>query len=90
MATRENVEVDPYADNNVPVIEGEEQYQEAVGELPQDDGLTGQNGGGTPLEAEAERDGQPPLATGNGRVAATSGQTAQHTKWCLPVPAWSP
>ena len=71
MKTPGNVEVDPYADNQVPIAEGEEQYQEAVGKLPQDDGSTGQTGGGTPLEVEDERDG--PLATGNGRVAATSG-----------------
>jgi len=36
METPGNVEVDPYADNIVPVQEGEEQYQEAVDELPQD------------------------------------------------------
>jgi len=73
METPVNVEVDPYADNHVPVTEGDEQFAEAVGELPQDDGSTKQNGNGTPLEAEGERDGLPPLATGNGRVAATSG-----------------
>jgi len=38
MDTSGDVEVDPYADNIVPVIEGEEQYQEAVDELPQDQG----------------------------------------------------
>ena len=43
METPGNVEVDPYVDNNLPVIEGEEQYQEVVGELPQDDGSTGQS-----------------------------------------------
>jgi len=84
METPGNVEVDPYADNIVPVSEGEEQYQEAVGELPQDQGLAGQAGPGTPLEAEGGQDGPPPQgtagvdahqgqATGNGRVAAISG-----------------
>jgi len=73
METPGNVEVDPYADNYVPVTEGDEQFAEAVGELPQDDGSGGQSGNGTPLEAEDEHDGLPPLATGNGRVAATSG-----------------
>jgi len=73
METPGNVEVDPYADNYVPVAEGDEQFAEAVGELPQDNGSTGQSGGGTPLEAEDERDELPPLATGNGRVAATPG-----------------
>ena len=68
-----NVEVDPYADNNVLITEGDEQYAEAVGELPPEDGATGQTGDGTPLEAGDERDRQPPLATGNGRVAATPG-----------------
>ena len=68
-----NVEVDPYADNNVLITEGDEQFAEAVAELPQDDGSTGQNGNGTPLEAGDERDGLPPLAMGNGHVAATSG-----------------
>ena len=38
METPGNVEVDPYADFIVPVTEGEEQYQEAVDELPQDQG----------------------------------------------------
>ena len=56
METPGNVEVDPYADNHVLVTEGDEQFAEAVGELPQDDGSTGQSGGGTPLEAEDERD----------------------------------
>jgi len=84
METPGNVEVDPYVDFIVPVTEGEEQYQEAVDELPQDQGLAGQAGQGTPLEAESGQDGPPPQgaagvdahqwqATGNGRVAATSG-----------------
>ena len=51
METPRNVEVDPYADNIVPVVEGEEQYQEAVDELPQDQELAGQAGPGMPLEA---------------------------------------
>jgi len=58
METPGNVEVDPYVDNNVLITEGDEQFAEAVGELPQENGSTGQTGGGTPLEAEAERDGQ--------------------------------
>jgi len=84
METPGNVEVDPYADNIVPVSEGKEQYQEAVGELPQDQGLADQAGPGTPLEAEGWQDGPPPQgaagvdahqgqAMGNGRIAATSG-----------------
>ena len=84
MKTPGNVEVDPYADNIVPVPEGEEQYQEAVDELPQDQGLDGQAGPETPLEAGNQQDGPPPQgaagvdahqgqATGNGRVAATPG-----------------
>jgi len=59
METPGNVEVDPYADNVVPVPEGEEQYQDAVGELPQDQGLDGQAGPGMPLEAEDGQDGPP-------------------------------
>ena len=51
METPEHVEVTPYADNYVPVTEGDEQYAEAVGELPPEDGATGQNENGTPLEA---------------------------------------
>jgi len=81
METPRNVEVDPYADNIVPVSEDEEQHQEAVDELPQDHGLDGQAGPGTPLEAGDGQDGPPPQgaggvdahqgqATGNGRVAA--------------------
>jgi len=54
METPGNVEVDPYADNYVPVTEGDEQFAEAVGELPQDDGSAGQNGNGIPLEAGDE------------------------------------
>jgi len=73
MEPPDRVEVDPFADNYVPVTEGDEQFAEAVGELPQDDGSNGHSGNGTPLEAEGEQDGLPPLATGNGRVAATSG-----------------
>ena len=41
METPGNVEVDPYADNNVLITERDEQFAGAVGELPQDDGLTG-------------------------------------------------
>jgi len=73
MEPPDRVEVDLYVDNNVPVTEGDEQFAEAVGELPQDDGSSRQSGNGTPLEAGDEHDGLPPLATGNGRVAATSG-----------------
>ena len=87
METPGNIEVDPYADNIVPVPEGEEQYQEAeeaVDELPQDQGLDGQAGPGTPLEAGNGQDGPRPQgaagvdahqgqAMGNGCVAATSG-----------------
>jgi len=73
MEPPDRVEVDPYADNYVPVTEGDEQFAEAVGELPQDDGLGGQSGDGMPLEAEDGHDGLPPLATGNGHVAASSG-----------------
>jgi len=73
MEPPDRVEVDQYADNYVPVTEGDEQFAEAVGELPQEDGSSGQSGNGTPPEAEDEHDGLPPLATGNGRVAATSG-----------------
>jgi len=103
METPGNVEVDPYVDNVVPVPEGEEQYQEAVGELPQDQGLDGQASPGTPLEAEDRQDGPPPQdaagvdahqeqATGNGRVAATSGphmgsiQGIAEASAALPVP----
>jgi len=73
MEPPDRVEVDPYADNQVPVTEGDEQFAEAVGELPQDDGLDGQSDNGTPLEAGDGHDGLPPLATGNGHVAAASG-----------------
>jgi len=84
MESPENIETDPYVDNIVPVPEGEEQYSEAVGELPQDQGLDGQAGPGMPLEAGDGHDGPPPQgaagvdahheqATGNGRVAASSG-----------------
>ena len=38
MEPPDRVEVDLYADNNVPVTEGDEQFAEAAGELPQDDG----------------------------------------------------
>jgi len=73
MEPPDRVEVDPYADNYVPVTEGDERFAEAVGELPQDDGLGGQSSDGTPWEAEDGHDGLPPLATGNGHVAASSG-----------------
>jgi len=49
MESPDEIEADPYADNIVPVPEGEEQYQEAVGELPLEQGLDGQAGPGTPL-----------------------------------------
>jgi len=73
MESPDRVEVDPYVDNVVPVPEGDEQFAEAVGELPQNYGLNGQPGNGMPLEAGDGHDGPPPLATGNGHVAATSG-----------------
>jgi len=73
MEPPKRVEVDPYADNYVPVTEGDEQFAEAVGELPQDNGLDGQSGDGMPLEAEDGHDGLPLLDTGNSHVATTSG-----------------
>jgi len=84
MEPPERVEVDPYVDNHVPVTEGDDQFAEAVGELPQDNGLTGQSGHGTPPGAGDGHNGPPPQgaagvdahyeqATGNGHVAATSG-----------------
>jgi len=84
MESPDNMEADLYAENIVPVPEGEGQYQEVVEELPQDQGLDGQAGPGTPLEAGGGQDGPPPQgaagvdahqgqAMGNGRVAATSG-----------------
>ena len=73
MEPPDRVEVDPYVDNYIPVTEGDEQFAEAVGELPQDNGLDGQSDNGTPLEAGDGHDGPPPLATGNGHVAAASG-----------------
>ena len=60
METPRNVEVDPYADNIVPVTEGEEQYQETVEELSHDQGLASQTGPGMPLEVEDGQDGPPP------------------------------
>jgi len=80
----ESIEADPFVDNIVPVPEGDEQYSEAVDELPQDQGLDGQAGPGMPLEAGDGHDGPPPQGTagvdayqgqamGNGHVAATSG-----------------
>jgi len=73
MEPPERVEADPCVDNIVPVTEGDEQYAEAVAELPQDDGLDGQSGNGMPLKAGDGHNGLPPLATGNGHVAASSG-----------------
>jgi len=84
MERPERVETDPFVDNIVPVPEGDEQFAEAVGELPQDQELDGQAGPGMPLEAEDGHDGPPPQGaagvdahqgqtTGNGHVAATSG-----------------
>ena len=55
----DEIDADPYADNIVPVTEGGEQNQEAVVELPQDQGLDGQAGPGMPLEAEDGQDGPP-------------------------------
>jgi len=82
--TTGRVEIDPYVDNYVPVTEGDEQFAEAVVELPQDNGLNGQSGNGMPLEAGDGHNGPPPQgaagadahfeqATGNGHVAASSG-----------------
>jgi len=59
METPGNVEIDPYADNIVPVSKGEEHYQEAVDELPQDQGLDGEAGPGTPSKAGDGQDGPP-------------------------------
>jgi len=84
MEPPERVEIDPYADNHVPVTEGDDQFAEAVGELPQDNGLNGQSGNGMPPEAGDRHNGPPPQgaagvdahfeqATGNGHVATSSG-----------------
>jgi len=84
MESPESIEADPYAHNVVPVTEGDEQFAEAVGELPQDHGLDGQASPGMPLEAGDGHDGPPPQgaagvdahheqAMGNGHVAASSG-----------------
>jgi len=84
METSERIEADSWVDQYVAVTEGEEQYSEAVGERPQDNGLDGQSGNGTPLEAGDGHDGPPPQgaagadahfkqATGNGHVTASSG-----------------
>jgi len=83
MERSERVETDPFVENIVPVPEGDEQFAEVEGELPQDQGLDGQAGPGMPLEAEDGHDGPPPQgtagvdahqgqATGNGHVAAAS------------------
>jgi len=73
MEPPERVEIDPYADNHVPVTEGDEQFAETDGEMPQDNGLNGQSSNGTPLDAGDGNNGPPPLPTGNGHVAASSG-----------------
>jgi len=84
MEPPESIEADPFADNIVPVPEGDEQYSEAVDELPQDHELDGQGGPRMPLEAGEGHDGPPPQgaagvdahqgqAMGNGHVAAASG-----------------
>ena len=89
METPGNVEIDPYADNIVPISEGEEQHQEAVDELPQDQGLDGQAGPGTPLEAEDGQDGPPPQ--GAAGVDAHQGKPRE-TAVSPPLldPLWAP
>jgi len=78
------VEIDPYSDNYVPVTACDEQFAEAVGELPQDNGLNGRSGRGMPSEAGDGHNGPLPegaagvdahfeQATGNSHVAAYSG-----------------
>jgi len=84
MEPSEQVETDPWVDQYVAVPEGEDQYVEAVAELPEDDGLNGESDNWMPLEAGDGRNGPPPVgaagvdaypeqATGNGQVAASSG-----------------
>jgi len=59
MEPPERVETDQYVDNYVPVTEGDEQFAEAVGELPRDNGLNGQSDHGMPPEAGDGHNGPP-------------------------------
>jgi len=80
MEPPERVEIDPYADNHVLVTEGDSQFAEAVGELPQDNGLNGQSGNGMLPEAGDWHNGPPP----QGAAGVDAGRTLRAGHWERP------